>query len=366
MTRQVTVIVTGVGGGVGQSIMKGLHLAMDRRGEVEYRIIGVDADPMASGLFRADVGYTVPMAHESGYVDRLIEVAQEENVDILVPGSDPEVSVVAKNRDTLSNDGEMEILVSSADSVDVGRDKWRTYNFLKEHGFETPATVLGSDAYDIVDSVGFPLIVKPRTGSASRGLFVVTDYNELNYALTQSTDEVVVQEYLVPTAWEGRDLTRSDLRRQVDEYSTETIVDADGDIVLSLSNWRKMDKGVPSVAKIQPYDDIREACEAVVDNLDVLGPVNLQARMTESGISFFELNTRFTGSTAVRCTAGFNGPDAMVRHLVLGDHINESDLSFENLVEMRYKDEVYVSEDTFEQMQTEGRVQGGGRSYEYF
>jgi carbamoyl-phosphate synthase large subunit len=359
-------MVTGVGGGVGQSIMKGLNLAMERGSDIEYRIVAVDADPTASGLFRGDVGYTVPMAHEPEYLDEITAIASEEEVDILVPGSDPEVAVVAKHRERLTEEGEMSVLASPHESVELGCDKFKTHEFLVERGFETPETVTGERAGEIVDDVGFPLVVKPRTGSASRGLFVVTDSEELDYALDHSTDDVVIQEYIVPESWNEESLTRSDLHRQVDEYSTETIVDAEGEIVHSLSNWREMDKGVPSVAKVCPHDEIREVCEAVVEEIDVLGPVNLQARVTERGVTFFELNTRFTGSTAVRCVAGFNGPHTMVRNLVLGESITAEDLAFENLVEMRYKDEIYVDEADFERLRKEGRIENGGRHYEYF
>lgn len=366
MTADVTVLVTGVGGGVGQSVMKGLNLATERRGDVTYRIVGVDADPAASGLYRADAGYTVPMADDPTYVDRLAEIAREEAVDVVVPGSDPEVSAIADHRARIAAAGEAEVLVSPAETVEIGRDKLRTFQFLDDGGFETPETVLAADADRIVDEVGFPLVVKPRYGSASTGLFVVTDERELESALELGDAESIVQEYLLPTAWTDEALSRSDLERQVDEYSTETIVDEDGDIVHSLSNWRKMDDGVPSVAKVRPHDEVREACEEVVDELEVLGPVNLQARVTAAGVSFFEINTRFTGSTAVRCAAGFNGPDALVRHVVLGADLDESDLAFENLMEIRYKDEIYLGEAQFERAVETGYVEGGGRKRDYY
>lgn len=366
MSESVTALVTGVGGGVGQSIMKGLNLATERRDDVTYRIVAVDADPAASGLYRADAGYTVPMADEDGYIERLSDIAHEESVDIVVPGSDPEVVAIARARGTLAEEGDTEVLVSPVEAVEIGRDKWKTFQFLDGNGFETPLTVRQSDASRLVEDIGFPLVVKPRFGSASQGLAIVTDEKELAFALEHTAQEVIVQEYLVPTAWDDEDLTRSDLERQVDEYSTETIVDADGTVVHSLSNWRKMEDGVPSVAKVRPHDHVREACERVVKELDVLGPVNLQARVTESGVNFFEINTRFTGSTAVRCTAGFNGPDAMVRHLVFGADLDESDLAFENLVEIRYKDEVYLDEETYEEMVKTGHIRGGGSVQDYY
>lgn len=366
MTETITVLVTGVGGGVGQSIMKGLNLASDRREDIYYRTVGVDADPASSGLFRAEAGYTVPMADDSEYIDRLAEIARDEAVDVVIPGSDPEVSVIAENKAEITDRGETDVLVSSPETVEIGRDKLRTHEFLTNQGFETPATVLARDANTLIEKNGFPLVVKPRYGSASRGLFVVTDSDELEFALEYGSPESIVQEYLIPTAWDNQDLSASDLERQIDEFSTEVIVDSSGDIVHSLSNWRKMEDGVPSVAKIKPYNEVREACEAVVEKLDALGPVNLQARVTDTGVNFFELNPRFTGSTAVRCTAGFNGPDAMVRHLVRGDTLDSADLAFKNLVEIRYKDEIYLSEEQFDQAVEMGHVKGGGEKQDYY
>jgi len=363
MTHNVTAVVTGVGGGVGQSIIKGLNLSMERKGDIQYRIVGVDADAFASGLYRTDVGYTVPKANQKPYVEQIIEVVQEEDADVLIPGSDPEVLKISKNRKLIEAESEVEVLVSPEETVRVGLNKWETFQYLDKNGFETPYTVLPENADRLVDRQGFPVVVKPRTGSASRDLFIATDKDELDYALSHS-DDAIVQEYLIPKDWSA-DLDKDDLRRQIDEYSTEVIVSKEGDVVNSLSNWRKMDKGVPSVAKIRPYDEVREACEEIVRSLDVVGPVNLQARVTEEGPTFFEMNTRFSGSTAVRCVAGFNGPDTMVRNLVLDETVERSDLKFENLMEIRYKDEIYVSEQDVESA-LQGKTESTGKKHDYY
>jgi carbamoyl-phosphate synthase large subunit len=364
MTRTVTAIVTGVGGGVGQSIIKGLRLGMQGSDEVHYDIIGVDADPAAAGLYRTDTGYCVPAADDPGYIDRLYEIVTEEGADVVIPGSDPEVLAVAEARKRIEDESGCRVLASPAESVKIGLDKWKTFQLFKKLDVPTPDTELGDEAEKLVERTGFPVVVKPRTGSASRGLFIVTDQQELEYALEHAPSPIV-QEYLTPTDWDD-DLTRSDLVRQVDEYSTEVIVDTEGEIVESIANWREMDRGVPSVAKVRPHEMIREASEAVIRSLDVLGPVNLQSRVTDRGVTFFEMNTRFTGSTAVRCVAGFNGPHSMVRNLVFGEKLTAADLAFENIVEMRFNDEIYISEEDYKRMLDERSIENGGVRFEYF
>jgi carbamoyl-phosphate synthase large subunit len=365
VTESITVLVTSVGGGVGQSIVKGLNLATERNDDRGYRIVGVDADPMAGGLYVVDEAYTVPYASEDGYVDRLIEVCNAEDVDLLVPGHDSELATVSRACDRIEGETDARVLISPIESVEIGRDKYRTFEFLSENGFKTPYTVLEDDVEEIIDRCGFPLVVKPRTGSASEGLFVPIDRDELQQALDRSDDEVIVQEYLVPDEWDD-DLSKADLTRQIDEYSTEVIVDAEGTVVSALTNWRKMVDGVPSVAKVASYDYVRDACIGVVEELDALGPINLQARVIDGTPAFFEINTRYSGSTAVRCAAGFNGPDAMARNLVLGEALTADDLDFEELMEIRYKDEVYLSEEEFEQLRETGGVTPSGYTHDYF
>lgn len=365
MPETITVLVTGVGGGVGQSIMKGLNLATAQRDDIEYRIVGVDADPLAGGLYTADVAYTVPYASEASFITRLIEVSEGEDVDLLIPGHDDELKPIARSREQIESETDARVLISPNEAVEIGLDKYRTFEFLSERGFETPYTVRENDVDEIIDRCGFPLVVKPRTGSASKGLFVTTDRDELERALAESNQRVVVQEYIIPDEWDD-DLSKSDLTRQIDEYSTEVIVADSGEVIQALTNWRKMVDGVPSVAKVAAYDHIREACMDVVREIDALGPINFQARVVDGSPSFFEINTRFSGSTAVRCAAGFNGPDAMARNLVWGDTLTADDLAFEKLMEIRYKDEVYLDEAEYKRLVQNGTVSPTGRTLDYF
>jgi carbamoyl-phosphate synthase large subunit len=366
VSESITVLVTSVGGGVGQSIIKGLNLATENRDDVDYRVVGVDADPMGGGLYVVDEAYTVPYASEDGYIDRLIGIIDAEDVDLLIPGHDSELATVARGRERIESETDARVLISPVESVDIGLDKYRTFEFFSENGFKTPYTVLTDDIDRIIDRCGFPLVVKPRTGSASKGLFVPTDRDELDEALEQSEDEVIIQEYLVPDEWDDDELSKAELTRQIDEYSTEVIVADDGTVVNALTNWRKMVDGVPSVAKVADYDHIREVCMDVVEEMDAMGPINLQARVIDGEPAFFEINTRYSGSTAVRCAAGFNGPDAMARNLVRGDTLTASNLDFEELMEIRYKDEVYLDEEEYKKLVDEGTVSPSGYTREYF
>jgi carbamoyl-phosphate synthase large subunit len=364
VAREITVLVTGVGGGVGQSVMKGLRLA-HRTTARRYRIIGCDANPLAAGLYRCDRGYHLPTSESPEYIDRIVKVCEMEGVNAVIPGSDPEVLKIAECKGELEEAG-VRVIASDAETVKIGYDKWLTYKFLRKNKVMTPKTYLGDDVGEAIIDIGYPLVIKPRRGSASKGLFIARDKDELKVGLRRCVDPII-QEYLIPENWPIREFNLEELSRQVDEYSIEVLVDSGGQILGSIGNWREMVKGVPTRAIIVDYPDLLKGAREVVKKLKALGPVNLQARMTRSGTAFFELNVRFSGTTAVRCAVGFNGPDAMVRDVVLGEEVKPAELEYDRqVVEMRYKDEVYIRHGTYERMLSEGVCGPDGETQSYF
>lgn len=58
------ILVTGVGGGVGQGIIKCFQ-------GTPYEVIGTNVDPLGAGLFAVAGGYTVPPASSPDYIPRL-------------------------------------------------------------------------------------------------------------------------------------------------------------------------------------------------------------------------------------------------------------------------------------------------------
>ena len=357
------ILVTGVGGGVGQSIIKGLKLAQQRH-NAKYDIIGTDSDPLAAGLYRVDRGYIVPHSSMPEYITKLKEICEEEAVDGIIPGTDPEALEIARNKKELEQKG-AKVIVSSAEAVESGYDKWKTFQFLSTNGFLTPKTILSKNVESVLAQLECPIIIKPRWGSASTNLFIALSEEDVEYALSH-IKEPIAQEYLYPSNWDKENKKMTYLSRQIDEYSTEIWVSREGKVVGSITNWRKMKKGVPSKAIVDDFPEINDAAENIAKKLKgALGAVNLQCRTTNEGPTFFEMNTRFSGSTAVRCAAGFNGPHTMIKHVVLGKEITEEDLKYEKIVEMRWNNEMYISKEILDKTKKSGHSVSSGKIYDY-
>ena len=86
--------------------------------------------------------------------------------------------------------------------------------------------------------------------------------------------------------------------------------------------------------------EIHELLEAVGSALKPRGLLNVQLRQTERGPVPFELNIRCSGTTAIRAYFGYNEPEMMLRHYVLGEQIESPQIR--NGYAYRYWNEVFL------------------------
>lgn len=145
-------------------------------------IVGTDMDLSAPALQACDVAHKVPSVFAADYLDQLKRVIIEEKINMVFSLNDLEVGLLAENRELIEQETGATVYVPPVESLKVCADKWHTYQFAKEIGIHAPATFLTvDDALAAIDAgkVRFPLIVKPRWGSASIGLFIVESVADL-------------------------------------------------------------------------------------------------------------------------------------------------------------------------------------------
>lgn len=276
-----TILITGVGGGVGQSIIKALQYS-------DYRIIGADSDPTAAGLHAGiQAGYVVPEAREESYIDRLLGICDKENVNLIFPGHDIELAPLAKAVPLFEALGR-HVIVSSQDVIFTCEDKLDTARFLEGIGLPYPEThPLGS-----ITAWRKPVVLKPQTGGArSKGVFVCRDPQSFSRAVKLSDpDNTVVQELI-----EGP------------EYTCGT-VHLDGETFGPIIMRRILRDGDTHKAFVEDRPDIADIVKKAVDALSPYGACNVQLRVRDGIPYIFEINARCSGTTACRAMAGFNEP----------------------------------------------------------
>src|SRR5438067_6485768 len=148
-TSKANVLVTAAGGIVAQGIIKSLKLAgASNRLPINYRIVATDASPQAAGLYRSDTGILIPPASSPDYIDSLINVAKDQNIQAIYVGSDEELVPIGKTKERIENETGAKVLTSSLEVLVTARDKWKTFEFLNENNLPCPASLLPEDEDD--------------------------------------------------------------------------------------------------------------------------------------------------------------------------------------------------------------------------
>ncbi|MBV9837522.1 MAG: ATP-grasp domain-containing protein [Solirubrobacterales bacterium] len=355
MTRPLNALVLGVGGNVSQSIQKALALA-----SVPTRVIAACISPDSAGLYVADRAYISPLARESGFIPWLLEVCQREQIDAVLSGSEIVLEVLAPQAQAVRERTGAVCIVSSPEALATGRDKLRTCRWLEHAGLPVPgyaplADVAAVDA--LLERCGFPLVAKPRFGKSGDGILTLHDEHDLERVLAAedlslravigapvSAEDLLVQEYL------GDPLH---------EYTAGCFCDRAGALHGSIVLRRSLQAGTTVRAEPGEFPDVAEVAGAIATALAPLGPCNVQLRIRDGRPVPFEINPRFSGTTALRARLGFNEVEASLRHFVLGEPVPRL-ASSERRVAVRYWNEIYLRPEAVKQMADSGRLDGPG------
>ena len=89
-SNQINVLVTGIGGGVGQSIIKALQ-------GTQYRVVGVDSEKLATGAYAVPIAYMGYYARDPNYIKRLFEIACDEKCKLVFVGHDVELNPISEH-----------------------------------------------------------------------------------------------------------------------------------------------------------------------------------------------------------------------------------------------------------------------------
>jgi len=108
-------------------------------------------------------------------------MSDKKRITPLVSLNDLELPLLARHSARFRDVGTIPV-ISSPEVVDMCFDKWRTFKFLKASDLEAPNTYLSlADAQEALTrgDITFPLVVKPRWGTASIGIQYSDDDEEL-------------------------------------------------------------------------------------------------------------------------------------------------------------------------------------------
>lgn len=330
-TNPITVAVSGVGGGVGQSIVKSFN-------KTNYRVVGLNEDPLAAGLYAVDKGYKIPGANEANYIKTVLGICKSENVKILFPGLDLELLSLSENSKRFKDIGTI-VVVSNPRVIKICDDKLLTASFLSDNNISVPATFTLIDFLNNKAVLNYPLIIKPRKGgSRSENVFLIKNENDLKSLLLRTDfkkSKFVAQEHI-----EGK------------EYTCGT-VNFDGKCHGVIVMKRTLRAGDTNKCFTIKNIKIEKEVLKTVRLLKPFGACNVQLRLKNNKPYVFEINPRCSGTTAARTICGFNEPK------MIADYICHGKIPQHNIKKLsifRYWQELVVENKVIEKLTEKGKL----------
>ena len=346
-----SVLLNGWGGLGGTGIVDSLRHNTDGRA---LRIVCADIEHRPALEYAADAFSILPHGDDPAYVDALLRLCRREGIDVILPGSSPEIRAISKNVERIRAGG-VRVALDDYARIRPMMSKAQTYRTLRNGGIPVPDFAHVTDASQILPAVadmGYPdrpVCFKPSSYESSggaRGFRVLRRTNtpftaifgesaaEIDYdsvrrlSGTKERLDLLVMEYLPGP-----------------EFSVYVLADK-GQMLYCVPNLRERMVGVHTFeASTVPADSgIRGICERIVGELGLSYNVNIQLKASESGeLKLVEINPRMGGSIILPVAAGINLPYMAVK-MALGERVRR-DATYSKIRMVRRVSEMFADSD---------------------
>jgi carbamoyl-phosphate synthase large subunit len=315
-----TVMFTAIGKRV--ELVRAFKSSFEKNG-IMARVIGVDINPsMAPAGYFLDRIDKVAKATDDGYIEDLLRICTEQQVDMLIPLYEPEFTGIVENRQQFGQNG-TKVVLSDKKALKICSDKYKTFGFFEEAGIKTPKSWLSNQ---LPSKMKFPLFVKPCCGMGSMGAQKVFNNVSLTSALEYSVN-MIIQQYIEGT-----------------EYTLDVLADFNGQ-VLSVVPRQRLEVRAGEVSKSKTADrpDLIEQAVYIVERLGAIGPLTLQCIDTGSEVYWIEINPRFGGGVPLAIQAGVDYPYLLYR-MLKGETVSPFLGQYtKNLGMLRYDEAIYTT-----------------------
>lgn len=269
--------------------MNYLMLSVGRRGELlkDFRqsieqgskLVATDLSPYAPAIYYADKQYLVPRIGDPKYIDTILEICKTEQIHAVTTFIDPEIEVLAHNRDKFTAIG-VEVLAPYEETAKLCFNKYLMFQHLKAHGIPTVMTWGTLEEFDEAREAGmidFPVFVKPRTGSGSVGARRVYSHEILAESMNEDPS-LIIQELM-----------------DCEDLDADVYIDTITHEAVSAFSKRKLETRIGGASKTISFKDEKlfAFITDIVKTLKFNGPVDMDFFYRDGQYYLSEVNPRF-------------------------------------------------------------------------
>jgi len=294
----------------------GRRVSLVKNFQKHSKVFTCDMNPSLSSACQISDGYfKVPRVTDKSYLDELKNICKKNDIKIVIPTIDTELSILAKAKEEFLKEG-IFIAISTLEICDTFYLKTTTEEFFKKAKVNTPKIIKD------LKTAKYPLFAKLDNSSLSVGAKKVNNYEEA----IQLKGNYVFQEFIDGV-----------------EYTCDVFFDKDSKIKCIVPRER-IEVRCGEVNKAKTNKD-----KAILDEIKRLEPylkgaygiLTIQLFKTDDKIYFIEINPRFGGGYPLSFLAG-----ADFAKMLIDDYLGKKFDYFEgwrdNLIMLRYDAEVLV------------------------
>lgn len=290
------------------------------------KVLATDMSKLAPAMSDADISLIVPSIYSGDYIPELLRIVKQYHITAIISLNDLELPILAHHKQAFSDLG-AKVIVSDTSVIDICFDKIKTRDFLASIGLNTPQTFTNyNQALQAIKEgqLNFPLVLKPRWGSASIGIEFPESLEEfeLAYKLLMIKLKNTILFEASKNELDAAILIQQKLNGP--EYGMDIVNDLDQEYFTTVVRKKlsmragETDKAVSVID--QRFSDIGEK---ISTNLKHIGNLDCDVFEQDGELYVLELNPRFGGGYPFSHEAGMNTIQAYLAWLV-GEKLESS------------------------------------------
>lgn len=292
--------------------------------KVKVLIVGGGLQAISSGRSLKEAGYLVGLwcppndyaskstsvsfrgYHEDDYDNRaLMDFIKKNDISVAIPMSDVYAIQLSRLKDQIYTSMGCLIAIPDFDTLSIAADKEKLMKLCERYNIPHPRTINISETEIKEKDLIFPLLIKPNHSVGSRGITLVTSFNDLLIKLPKiqrKYGDCHLQEYITGDR---------------PYYNVMIYRNHNGEIInttiLEIIRFYPLKGGSSSMCKTIQNHELIEICSRVLDLLDYKGFADFDVLQNEKGeYKIIEINPRVPASLRGAAISGINFPAIIV------------------------------------------------------
>lgn len=265
------------------------------------KIVAVDSDNTAVGLYHADKSYIIPRIDDPEYLNTILSICKKEKIKAVISLIDPELNVLSKHRELFESEN-IQLYLSEYEAIYKCYDKYKAFKAFKQANLPTPLTYENIESFNKDfnnGKINFPIIMKPRFGSGGKDVLLIHDRANLELQW-KNNNSYILQEYI--------DGISIDIDFYVDIISREMISIFPKERIHIRSG--ESDKAI-SINDQKLFNLVEE----MASKFNLIGPLCADIFMKDGQYYILEINPRFGGSYPMAHSCGINFPKYILNNM---------------------------------------------------